>query len=177
MKKERKLQIIDKFCVLLAHKNFENISIRDIAKECNVTPGTIYKHYKNKKEIIEAVFDFSAQNLLSNVNFNYETNIAAQNTFLQIIEYSKINICIFKLLKGINNTTEFSSEEINSLVEKYCIIYSDLNELIKDEMFIKYFIMLPLIDFCIDNFDNSDQKKAQTFVNLLILLMEEKLWK
>lgn len=40
---------------LIAEKNFDDITIRDIADKANVNRGTIYLHYMDKFDLLEKI--------------------------------------------------------------------------------------------------------------------------
>lgn len=42
---------------LMAEKDFEDITIRDIADKANVNRGTIYLHYVNKYDLLDKIIE------------------------------------------------------------------------------------------------------------------------
>ncbi len=55
---ETRQQIILAALKLAAEKGFANLSMNDLVRESGVSKGGIYWHFKNKDEIIQAIFDF-----------------------------------------------------------------------------------------------------------------------
>ena len=55
---ETRQQIILAAFRLAAEKGFANLSMNDLVRESGVSKGGIYWHFKNKDEIIQAMFDF-----------------------------------------------------------------------------------------------------------------------
>ena len=55
---ETRQQIILAALKLAADKGFANLSMNDLVRESGVSKGGIYWHFKNKDEIIQAIFDF-----------------------------------------------------------------------------------------------------------------------
>lgn len=51
-----KIQIIDTAMLLFQEHGFDQVSVKDIASAMGVTTGTLYHHFKNKQEIMDAVF-------------------------------------------------------------------------------------------------------------------------
>lgn len=51
-----KMQIIDTAMLLFQEHGFDQVSVKDIAAAMGVTTGTLYHHFKNKQEIMDAVF-------------------------------------------------------------------------------------------------------------------------
>ncbi|TYR78639.1 TetR/AcrR family transcriptional regulator [Priestia megaterium] len=56
-KEDKRQRIIDASYKVFASKGYTNASIKDIAKEADVTPGLIHYYFKNKEELL-----FSVQN-------------------------------------------------------------------------------------------------------------------
>ena len=51
-----KMQIIDTAMLLFQEHGFDQVSVKDIASAMGVTTGTLYHQFKNKQEIMDAVF-------------------------------------------------------------------------------------------------------------------------
>lgn len=51
-----KMQIVDTAMLLFQEHGFDQVSVKDIASAMGVTTGTLYHHFKNKHEIMDAVF-------------------------------------------------------------------------------------------------------------------------
>lgn len=51
-----KIQIVDTAMLLFQEHGFDQVSVKDIASAMGVTTGTLYHHFKNKQEIMDAVF-------------------------------------------------------------------------------------------------------------------------
>jgi AcrR family transcriptional regulator len=51
-KEDKKQRIIDASYKVFASKGYKNASIKDIAKEADVTPGLIHYYFKNKEELL-----------------------------------------------------------------------------------------------------------------------------
>ncbi|MGM7703204.1 TetR/AcrR family transcriptional regulator [Pseudalkalibacillus sp. Hm43] len=62
---------------LFVEKGFQNVSMRQIAKELNYSHGAIYYHYKNKAELFYALVDQDFHLL----NQTLETIMAEQNDY------------------------------------------------------------------------------------------------
>ncbi|MDF9547055.1 TetR/AcrR family transcriptional regulator [Bacillus cereus] len=56
-KEDKRQRIIDASYKVFASKGYTNASIKDIAKEADITPGLIHYYFKNKEELL-----FSVQN-------------------------------------------------------------------------------------------------------------------
>ncbi|WP_255261141.1 TetR/AcrR family transcriptional regulator [Bacillus thuringiensis] len=56
-KEDKRQRIIDASYKVFASKGYTNASIKDIAKEADITPGLNHYYFKNKEELL-----FSVQN-------------------------------------------------------------------------------------------------------------------
>lgn len=59
---DTKSQIFNVALRLFAANGYENVSIRAIAHAVGIKTASIYYHYKNKEEILEACYDFFLKN-------------------------------------------------------------------------------------------------------------------
>lgn len=57
-KKSTKEKIFDASVDLFSKKGFNDVSVREIAKQAGIREGSIYNHYKNKEAILDAIIDF-----------------------------------------------------------------------------------------------------------------------
>ncbi|MCL2136850.1 MAG: TetR/AcrR family transcriptional regulator [Coriobacteriia bacterium] len=53
-----KEQIFDVFVEMTAELGFENVSMRDIARNVGINPASIYYHFKNKSQMLELAYDY-----------------------------------------------------------------------------------------------------------------------
>lgn len=44
-------KIIDNAIQMIDHDGYQNLSLRKLAKQSNMTTGAFYKHFKNKDEL------------------------------------------------------------------------------------------------------------------------------
>ncbi|MBS4171703.1 TetR/AcrR family transcriptional regulator [Bacillus sp. FJAT-49736] len=51
-----KIKILDTSIYLFSRNGFNGVSIRDISREVGIKESSVYKHFKNKKEILETIF-------------------------------------------------------------------------------------------------------------------------
>src|SRR6056297_1337134 len=56
-RQQRKAQIIEAVLPLFSEKGINSVTSRDMAKAAGVSEGLIYKHFPNKRELYESVFD------------------------------------------------------------------------------------------------------------------------
>jgi AcrR family transcriptional regulator len=56
--KPTKEKIFDVSLELFAQKGFNEVSVREIAREVGIRESSIYNHYKNKEAILDAIMDY-----------------------------------------------------------------------------------------------------------------------
>ncbi len=57
---------------LFAEKDFRSVTVREIAKQAGVSPGTIYRYYENLDELFLDVFFAGAREITERVDEEYE---------------------------------------------------------------------------------------------------------
>jgi AcrR family transcriptional regulator len=60
----RQQAIVDTARKIISSRGIENLTVREIAKELNITDGALYRHFKSKKEIISLLIDDIEETLL-----------------------------------------------------------------------------------------------------------------
>ncbi|MFW6025965.1 MAG: TetR/AcrR family transcriptional regulator [Candidatus Woesearchaeota archaeon] len=55
--KERRNEILEKSLEIIYKKGFYNLTMRNIAEKINISEAALYKHFKNKREIITKLAD------------------------------------------------------------------------------------------------------------------------
>lgn len=78
---------------LFSKKGYDAVSVRDIAKKLNITPGALYKHYKSKRDIFN--------NILSKMEENDKTQAVEHHVPEDVFNntpdaYQKTTIADFK---------------------------------------------------------------------------------
>lgn len=61
----RKHEIISAARKIISSKGFANLTVRQIARDLNLTDGALYRHFKSKKEIVSLLIDNIEDTLLS----------------------------------------------------------------------------------------------------------------
>ncbi|MGM0437026.1 MAG: TetR/AcrR family transcriptional regulator [Bacillota bacterium] len=69
---ERRDEILNKSLEIISKKGFYNLTIRNIAAEINISEAGVYRHFKNKKEIITMLAEefFCHDTKINNINEN-----------------------------------------------------------------------------------------------------------
>lgn len=65
---DTKKKIIEVSLALFAQKGFDGVSVREIAKEVGVRESALYKHYKNKEDILDKIIE----EMISSIRNGYE---------------------------------------------------------------------------------------------------------
>ncbi len=71
MSKERTVsqqKIIDAARHVIISRGMENLTVREIASELNITDGALYRHFKGKKEIVSLLIDDIEETLLKAID-------------------------------------------------------------------------------------------------------------
>lgn len=176
MKKNTKLIIINCFYDLLKTNNLKDISLRDITSKCDISVGTIYRHFKSRKDLIIYSFELSASSLKNEIQFNFNTQKNSIKTFQEILNYSKNNIELFKLVSEISSCKEFLDIDVIKLLAKNCLIYEKIKLYTENDLVSYYFIFVPLINFCLNNYQNSKEDE-KIFIKYLLTNLRSDLWK
>lgn len=58
-------ELIAKFFDLFARKGYENITMRELAKEFDLSTGTLYHYFPTKKSILEQIFKVASRHDIS----------------------------------------------------------------------------------------------------------------
>lgn len=58
VKKTTKEKIFDASIDLFSEKGFNDVPVREIAKQAGIREGSIYNHYKNKEAILDAIINY-----------------------------------------------------------------------------------------------------------------------
>ena len=65
---DTKEKILEVSLALFAQKGFDGVSVREIAKEVGVRESALYKHYKNKEDILDKI----VEEMISSIRNGYE---------------------------------------------------------------------------------------------------------
>ncbi|MBL4589018.1 MAG: TetR/AcrR family transcriptional regulator [Alphaproteobacteria bacterium] len=68
VRKSRKQVILDVAAKLFSQKGFHALSIRDIAKEAGILPGSLYYHFSSKEELLYSVYSEGVMRIASSVD-------------------------------------------------------------------------------------------------------------
>ena len=63
----RQDQIARSALALISRNGFQRLNMAGLARKVGVVPSAIYRHYRNKDEVLDAVLELISQRLLGNV--------------------------------------------------------------------------------------------------------------
>lgn len=89
IKKNTKYALLMEALRLFAEKGFEAVSVSQIAKAVNISAPAIYKHYKNKQELFDAIMELSDQGYqqqMAELKVDYNIQSDLKNTVLDMTE-------------------------------------------------------------------------------------------
>lgn len=132
----RKEEIINRAIGIAVEKGFKSVTIKSLAEACGITEPAIYRHFRNKDEIIIAVIDRLQERVLSIIRKGLEkTTIASlEKTIYEILsmlgELKGIGILLLSESAYTNNAVlkERLYEFYNDFVGKF----EDFYHLLKD---------------------------------------------
>jgi AcrR family transcriptional regulator len=81
----RKKQIMDAARKLIMRSGSEHVTIKNMAKEVGISEGAIYRHFKNKKEILSFLADSIAYGLNHDVDMARRAGLKSVNLIDEIL--------------------------------------------------------------------------------------------
>jgi AcrR family transcriptional regulator len=79
-------KVISAFMELTPVKGFYNVSVDELADKAGISKRTIYRYFRSKDEIIEAVIDCFMENMSREIEKIIETNKTPDEIFAQILD-------------------------------------------------------------------------------------------
>jgi AcrR family transcriptional regulator len=131
----RKKQIIAAARKLIVKKGSEHLTVRAIAKEVNITEAAIYRHFKNKKEILSFLMSQITTSMLEEIDRASSERSPSLETVHDILmlHLSKIEQARGMSFQIIAEVISFGDKNLNREVYENINIYIEkLKELIKE---------------------------------------------
>lgn len=82
----RTQQIVQAALSLVASHGLKGLSIAGIAGRVGLVPSAIYRHFRNKDQVIEAILDLIRENLLANVKMVIEKTLEPLERLRSLLE-------------------------------------------------------------------------------------------
>jgi Transcriptional regulator len=136
-----KKAIIDSLTQLMAEKDFDKITINEIADRANVNRGTIYLHYTDKFDLLNHCIDTHLNKLFEIcISKSDNTTLTSKVAMLNIFEYLELHALLYSNLltnKGIPTFRERLLSIVQKITEEQIYTKGNNRELNK-EVLIQY---------------------------------------
>lgn len=125
---------------LMAEKNFDDVTIQDIADRANVNRGTIYLHYKDKFDLLDKIIEEHINKLRELCQSASEMTFQEGNYVW--FEYFANNYLFFSTMLTTKSATYFRSRFLDLVVEEYRPAFDvseGINQGLDEEMILQFF--------------------------------------
>ena len=187
---KRQQEIIESAGKLLMEKGIKGLTTKNLAQEMEFSESALYRHFKNKEDIILLLIHF----LSENINLRFETILKAENNaeekflalFLSQFQFFKKNphFIVIVLSDGLMDNSEDIKKSIKKLIEtnfaalKKIMTDGQESKLFNQEMeadSLVHFAMgtfrLQMLQWKLSNFNfDIEVKGMKTMTHLLTLL-------
>ncbi|NQX45814.1 TetR/AcrR family transcriptional regulator [Paenibacillus tritici] len=100
--------IFKAFISLMAEKNFEQITVNEIAERANVSRGTIYLHFVDKYDLLNQCIEQEMTELCNScMNIGGNTHLVSSGPLLRTAEYLERHAFVFTTLLNNNGISAF----------------------------------------------------------------------
>ncbi|WP_419880411.1 TetR/AcrR family transcriptional regulator [Peribacillus sp. B-H-3] len=120
---------------LMIEKNFDDITIQNIADRANVNRGTIYLHYLDKFDLLDKIIDEHINKLRVLCESSVEMDLDFVDSNVGWFEYFESNYSFFSTLLSSSKASAFRSrfqelliEEMKNDIDTTKVINRELNE-------------------------------------------------
>ncbi|MGW9529023.1 TetR/AcrR family transcriptional regulator [Paenibacillus terrae] len=120
--------IIDAFMRLMSEKEFERITINQIAEEANVNRGTVYLHFADKYDLrdqcMEAQINELLRNCMSEDNFFH---LPSKTALLRTFEYLEQHASFYSIMLTNKGSTVFRNQIETMFRQSLCEHLDSIN--------------------------------------------------
>ncbi len=117
---------------LMSAKGFDSVSMRDIGRSANISPGLIYNYFESKDDLLRSIFLQGKQEIIQ--SFQFEKNeipiIEFENYLNQTFGLIKQNTRFWKLFHSIRNQEQLMSIVSKETEELTQVIFTNLDGLL-----------------------------------------------
>ncbi len=129
-----KRKIIKALRSLLKDRDFNSVTISDIAKTAGVTEGLIYKYFTNKRDLLYKVLKEHINQFLFKVEKDLEGSLSSLDKLKAIVHssvysYDKHRVFAKMLMIEVRNSPDYFSSEACDLIRKHV---KNILEIIKE---------------------------------------------
>jgi AcrR family transcriptional regulator len=112
--------IMEALIRLMTEKDFDKITINEIAELANVNRGTIYLHFEDKFDLLDYCIKTHLDQLFKKCTIADDTSQSSpKSDMLQICNYLKQNIYFYQLLLKKRGTPAFRDQLLNRVQEMF----------------------------------------------------------
>lgn len=125
---------------LMAEKNFDDITIRDISERANVNRGTIYLHYMDKFDLLDKIIEEHINNLRELCKSASEMTFKEGNYVW--FEYFASNYLFFSTMLNTKSAIYFRSRFLDLVVQEYKVevdITEGKNQGLSEDVILQFF--------------------------------------
>ena len=119
---KRQVEILDASKELIGSKGIQNLTIKNIAKKMSFSEPAIYRHFKDKAEIIKSVLFFQREIIKKGILKIIESNISSVEKLNTIMDFQfnhfKENPSIITIIFSESSFQYFVSEVIREMIKK-----------------------------------------------------------
>ena len=140
--KKSRQAIMDAFTKLMLEKDFEKITINEIAELANVNRGTVYSHYVDIFDLLNQCIENHLNKLFENCQpRGNDTNMSGKDSLCKTFTYLEQHAFFYSKMLTSNSTTAFRNR-LHALMVKSVeeqIAVSGINDAVDKEIMVQYF--------------------------------------
>ncbi|WP_160500356.1 TetR/AcrR family transcriptional regulator C-terminal domain-containing protein [Paenibacillus dendrobii] len=132
--KKNQAAIMNALMQLIAEKEFEKITINDIAERADVNRGTVYSHYSDKYDLLDKCIEDQLTHLMESCySADAKGPFPTKTPLLHTIKEIKQNAPLYKTLLSIKDVSSFRIH-LNSMINKQIIEHMNETNLSIDDL-------------------------------------------
>ena len=186
----RQVEIIEVSGKILMEKGIMGLTTKNLAKEMNFSESALYRHFKNKEDILCLMIRYLSENITKRFETIIQSNLKPEDKFLDLfksqLRYFKTNphFIVIVLSDGLLDNSESVKNEIVKLMKTNAIAFKTAIEegqnakVFKQDIeaeYLVHFVMgafrLEMFKWKIANFSfDIEEKGMKTMNNLLNLI-------
>lgn len=125
---------------LMAEKNFDEITIRDISDRANVNRGTIYLHYADKYDLLDKIIEEHISNLRELCRSASDMTFKEGNYIW--FEYFADNHLFFSTMLNTKSAAYFRSRFLDLVIQEYGVevdVSEGKNQGLREDIILQFF--------------------------------------
>lgn len=134
--KKNQAAIMKAFIHLMAEKDFEKITINEIAERADVNRGTVYSHYSDKYDLLDKCLEIQLGQLIEScLPVDDTETYLSKDSLLRTLEQMEKNALFYRTLltnKGVPSFRNHLQELMKKGIREQLENHSNLDDLSKD---------------------------------------------